>query len=201
MLSLLSGPTLTSVHDCWKNHKYHIHWGLPRWYGGKEYACNAGDAGSIPGLGRPPRGGNGNPLQYSCLGNFMDSEACQATVHGIAKSRTKLSNWACTHHISCFKAHFCYFTSLEGFWIGFPIRYRPKFYSKQLMYFILTLLIPQCALQHPSKPDCLLFSEWPAPNPLQPKEALSLHIPNHSILFIPNQGMNLSLPRSLPGFI
>ena len=53
--------------------------------GGKESACNAGDPGSIPGLGRSPGEGNGNPLQYSCLGNPMD-RAWQATVHGVPKS-------------------------------------------------------------------------------------------------------------------
>ena len=44
-----------------------------------------GAAGSVPGLGRSPGGGNGNPLQYSCLENFMDRGAWRATVHGIAK--------------------------------------------------------------------------------------------------------------------
>ena len=44
------------------------------------------DAGSIPGLGRSPRVGNGNPLQYSCLENLMDRGAWQATVHGVAQS-------------------------------------------------------------------------------------------------------------------
>ena len=52
---------------------------------GKESACNEGDLGSIPGSGRPPEGGNGNSLQYSCLENPMDRGAWQATVHGIAK--------------------------------------------------------------------------------------------------------------------
>ena len=47
-----------------------------------------GDAGSIPGSGRAPGGGNGNPLQYSCLGNLMDSGAWQAMAHKVAKSRT-----------------------------------------------------------------------------------------------------------------
>ena len=58
---------------------------------------NAGDArgmGSIPGSGRSPAGGNGNPLQYTCLENSMDRGAWWATVHGVAKSRTQLS----THH-------------------------------------------------------------------------------------------------------
>ena len=52
---------------------------------------DAGDAGSIPGSERFPGGGNGNPLQYSCLENRMDRGAWQATVHGVAKSRTRLS--------------------------------------------------------------------------------------------------------------
>ena len=46
------------------------------------------DVGSIPGLGRSPGEGNGNPLQFSCLGNLMDREALQATVHGVTKSQT-----------------------------------------------------------------------------------------------------------------
>ena len=52
---------------------------------GKGSACNTGDRGSIPGLGGFPGEGNGNPLQYSCLENFMDSGAWQATVHGGCK--------------------------------------------------------------------------------------------------------------------
>ena len=55
---------------------------------GKASACNAGDPGSIPGLGRSPGEGKGNPLQYSCLENPMDRGAWQATVHGVTKSRT-----------------------------------------------------------------------------------------------------------------
>ena len=55
---------------------------------GKESACSAGEPGSIPGSGRSSGEGNGNPLQYSCLENPMDGGAWQATVHGVAKSRT-----------------------------------------------------------------------------------------------------------------
>ena len=58
----------------------------------KNLPANAGDMGSIPGSGRPPGGGNGNPLQYSCLENPMERGARQATVHGVAKSWTRLSN-------------------------------------------------------------------------------------------------------------
>ena len=53
----------------------------------KASAYNAGNPGSIPGLGRSPGEGNGNPLQYSCLENSMDRGAWQAAVHGVAKSR------------------------------------------------------------------------------------------------------------------
>ena len=66
--------------------------GFPGGLHSKESACNAGDPGLIPGLGRSPGEGNGNPLQYSCLGNPMDRGAWRATVHGVAKSRTWLSN-------------------------------------------------------------------------------------------------------------
>ena len=65
---------------------------------GKESACNAGDLGSIPGLGRSPGEGNGNPLQHSCLENLMDGEAWWATVHGVAKSRTGPSDFTFTFH-------------------------------------------------------------------------------------------------------
>ena len=64
---------------------------LPSWLSSKESSCNAGVADSIPGMGRSPGGGNGNPLQYSCLGNPMDREAWRATVYGVAKSG---HNWA-----------------------------------------------------------------------------------------------------------
>ena len=66
--------------------------GFPLGSEGKESACNAGDLGSMLGLGISPGGGHGNPLKYSCLENPMDSGAWQATVHGVAKSRTWLSD-------------------------------------------------------------------------------------------------------------
>ena len=59
---------------------------------GKEAACNAGDPGLIPGLGRSPGEGNDNPLQYSCLENSMDRGGLWAPVHGVAKSWTQLSD-------------------------------------------------------------------------------------------------------------
>ena len=58
----------------------------------KESACNTGDLGSIPGLGRAPGEGNGHPLQYSCLENSMDRESWQVIVHRVTKSWTWLSD-------------------------------------------------------------------------------------------------------------
>ena len=62
--------------------------GFPGGSDGKEYACNVGDLDSIPGLGRSPGEGNGNPLQYPCLENPMDRGAWRATVHGVTESDT-----------------------------------------------------------------------------------------------------------------
>ena len=62
----------------------------------KASACNVGDLSSIPGLGRYPGERNGNPFQYSCLENPMDREAWWATVHGVAKSQTRLSDFTFT---------------------------------------------------------------------------------------------------------
>ena len=67
-------------------------WGFPGGSDGKESACSAGDLGLIPGSGRPPGEGNGNPLQYSCLGNPTDRGAWRATVHGVTKSQTVVTN-------------------------------------------------------------------------------------------------------------
>ena len=76
--------------------------GFPGGSDSKASACNVGDPGSSPGSGRSPGEGNGNPLQFSCLENPMDRGAWWATVHGVAKRQTRLSDFT--------------FTSLEG-WI------------------------------------------------------------------------------------
>ena len=70
---------------------------------GKESACNAKDRGSIPGSGRSPGEKNGYPPQYSCLENFMDRVAWWATVHGVTKSQTQLSDW---YFYTLFHSHF-----------------------------------------------------------------------------------------------
>ena len=61
---------------------------------GKVSAYNVGDQGSIPGSGRSPGEGNGNPLQYSCLENPMHGGAWLATVHGVTKSQTQLREFS-----------------------------------------------------------------------------------------------------------
>ena len=90
--------------------------GFPGGSESKVSVCSAGDLGSIPGSGRSPGEGNGTPLQYSCLENPMDRRAWGATFHGVAKSRTRLSDftftfpggasgkgptWQCRRHKKC----------------------------------------------------------------------------------------------------
>ena len=73
-------------------HILYITWGLRGGSDNKESACTAGDQGLIPGSGRSPGEGSGNPLQYSCLENSKDRGAWWVTVHGISKSWTQLSH-------------------------------------------------------------------------------------------------------------
>ena len=82
-------PDLRLGSDFWEKHAggvsdllWHLTKGFPGGSDGKESACNVGDLGSIPGLGRSPGEGNGNPLHYSCLENSMDRGAWWATAHG-----------------------------------------------------------------------------------------------------------------------
>ena len=76
-----------------------LYWikGFPGGSDSKASAHNAEDPGSIPGLGRAPGEGNGHQLQYSCLENSMDGGAWWATVHGVAKSWTRLSDFTSLH--------------------------------------------------------------------------------------------------------
>ena len=94
----------------------------------KVSACNAGDPGSIPGLGRSPGEGNGNPLQYSCLENPKDRGAWWATVYGVAKSRTRLSD----------------FTSLRLFWFGLRFYiYSNSLLKNKFLTFATVLYVPE----------------------------------------------------------
>ena len=76
-------------NGCWCRQQVYkgiLVWGgLPRWLSGKESTCQAGDAGSTPGMGRSPGEGNGNPVQFSCLGNPTDRGAWQAIVYRVTK--------------------------------------------------------------------------------------------------------------------
>ena len=72
--------------------------GLSWWLSGKESSCNAEDAGSIPGSIWSPGEENGNPLQYSCLGNLMERGSWQATVHRVTKNWTQLSMRSSEQH-------------------------------------------------------------------------------------------------------
>ena len=66
---------------------------------GKKSACSAGDWDSIPGSGRSLRGGNGNPLQYSCLENYLERGTWQAMVHRVTKSQTRLKQLSTVHKV------------------------------------------------------------------------------------------------------
>ena len=72
---------------------YVLNWGFPGGPEGKVSACNAGNLGPILVSGRSPGEGNSNPLQHPCLQNPMDGGAWWDTVHGVAKSRTRLSDF------------------------------------------------------------------------------------------------------------
>ena len=101
--------------------------GFPGGSDGRASACNAEDPGSIPGSGRSPAEGNGNPLQYSCLENPMVGGAWYVIVHGVSKSRTQPSDFTFTF----FHFKVWYVQLLEEFkernmhpglgnWIGYP---------------------------------------------------------------------------------
>ena len=103
----------------------------------KASACNTGDLGSISGSGRSLGEGNGNPLRYCCLGNPMDTGAWWATVHGVAKSQTGLSDFTFT------------FTFILGHWLPTALywftllswHWSLKFYAQQVsLLFVIYIL-------------------------------------------------------------
>ena len=96
MSLVLESPCLTSCHGHSANIQCHPDATLSCGSAAKNLPTDAGDigdAGSVPGSGRSPRGGNGNPLQYSCLGNLMDRGAWR----GVTKSQTRPSTHTHTH--------------------------------------------------------------------------------------------------------
>ena len=118
----------------WRGKKYvwYLCTGLPSDSAVKDLPANAGDAGSIPGSGRSPGGLNGNPLQYSRLGNPMDRGAWQATVHGVAKEsdttyRLKNNN-VCVYLINnCNMKTITYWSHIEMINFGY-IRLKEIYY-------------------------------------------------------------------------
>ena len=94
----------------------HTHMGFPGGTVAKNLPANAGDtidSGLIPGSGRSPRVGNGNPLQFSCLENSLDRGAWLATVHGVTKSQTRLSDWIHTHTQIHIHMYICIYTHIH----------------------------------------------------------------------------------------
>ena len=83
--------------------------GFPDSSVGKEFTCKTADPGSIPGLGRHTGEGIGYPFQYSGLENSMDTGAWQATVHGVAKSQARLSDFHFTSLHDLTKSGYCYY--------------------------------------------------------------------------------------------
>ena len=137
---------------------------------GKVSVCNARDPGSIPGSGRSPGEGNGNPLQYSCLENPLDGAAWQARVHGVTKSRTRLSDFSFTLYISLLlsdgsaflKTCLCLISCCSSVQCIASFRQQPDI--SLLYYYTLALVDPWLESQvTKGKIDQLISSE----NPLQ----------------------------------
>ena len=100
-----------------KNIPVYVYTRRHRWLSGKGFTCQVGRVGSIPGLGRSLGQGNGNLLQYSCLGNSMDRGDWRAAIHGVPKNQIRLSNYtaaACIHHI-----YFLSILPLMDPWVAF----------------------------------------------------------------------------------
>ena len=166
-------PDKSSVEDCSPSR-------LPCGSDGKESACNAGDSGSTPGWGRCPGEGNGYPLfQYSCLKNPKDRGPWQATVHRIAKSWTRLSNWhppfakyfGFFHDTPPSSAHSWDYRPLPPGWKGWPKNLLDPTYREQTWWvtWVETLRASVCS---PTNWLCskkrLLFTQSQSRDSMQP---------------------------------
>ena len=109
----------------------------------KASACNVGDLGSIPGSGRSPGEGNGNPLQYSCPKNPMDRGAWWATVQGVAKSRTRLSDFISLYFRIC--GFQIYFRICSFVFFQIKSSYAKTIYSHNSPFPIATYWVSICS--------------------------------------------------------
>ena len=132
-LYMISHGFALDVSKTWSRHKISV--GFPGGSNGKESACNAGDPGSIPGLGRSSGGrspgeGIGNPLDYSCLEYSMDRKAWWATVHGITIRHDFHFHW----HILSPSPQIFLLSSPRSFWNRhLTIMYRVSCYHSNHM--------------------------------------------------------------------
>ena len=111
--------------ECWKTEDSVVKNGLPRLHSVKKLPDNAGDTGWIPGSGRPPWVGSSNLLQYSCLENFMDRGAWQATVHGVAKSQTRLQRLSTHTHKLCLQFFLPLYWAVKAYRNSYLISFVP----------------------------------------------------------------------------
>ena len=97
LLTMVAFPSDTNRGQYWP---FHLIMDFPGGSDSKASAYSSGEPGSIPGSGRSPGDRNGNPLAYSCLENSMERGVWRPTVHGVAKSRTRLSDFTFFHFLS-----------------------------------------------------------------------------------------------------
>ena len=127
---------------------------------GKKSTCNAGDSGSIPGSGRSPGEGNGNPFQYSCLGNSMDRGAWWATVHGVTKESDKTEE----QHVKQKGWRFSNEISSQPNKVLKPWHLIPRGIQDEISTFLLTFWNPKVDANYfPRKPELRQTVEVTAP--------------------------------------
>ena len=125
---------------------FYAYLGLPRWLGGKKNpSANAGDTRWIPGWGRSPGGGNGNPLQYSCLENSTNKGSWRVTAHGVTKSQRWLSTtWHRTYSIvqlsSATQSCPTLCDLIDCSMRGFPVHHQPPKLAQAHVHWAVTIL-------------------------------------------------------------
>ena len=167
------------------------------WLSGKESACNAEDWGFIPGSGRSPGEGNGNPFQYSCLGNPMDRGVWWATVHGVAKS---WSDWATNTFTSLVKGVLVQVSSVTQSCLtlcdpmnhstpGFPVHHQLPESTQTHVHCVGDAIQTSHPLSSPSPPTFSLsqhqgFFKWVSPSH-QVAKVLEFQLQHQSLQWAP----------------